>query len=210
MARIMHAASLTDETHCNRRVVRGAAPMTTPPRTCSAGALAAALPGPPGPKPGQGPKMVVVGGGFGGAILPPGLSAPQRPCDPSDPGRIQPRLRRLPVQQPEVVAGLREMGQQQFGLRFQVAADGVAVIHATVSLAWTRPPARVTLAGRHRRSPGTAWCSAPGIEHAPSTSRARLQPKPRPNSCRTPGWPAPKPPCCADQLRGHAGWRHWS
>ena len=148
-------------------------------------------------------RVVVVGGGFGGATAAQFLRRADRRLDVAL-VEANPEFTACPFSN-EVIAGLRDIAAQRFSYG-AIAADGVRVIPAKVTA--VDPATRRVTLGSGAELPYTTSSWRP--ESISPGARCPATTKLPPSKCRMHGRPASRPCSCKDNSRRcrMAGW--WS
>ena len=155
-----------------------------------------------GPKAARGqaaPRVVVVGGGIGGATVARYLAASTAPIDVT---LVEPKERYITCFFSNLyLAGLRTLDSLSHGYEALAEKSGIKVIHEAA----TRHRSRCKDGGACRAAPGsptTGSCSLPASLSSSTPLRATTRRRRR--SCRTPGMPGRRASCCA------GSWKAWT
>ena len=161
-------------------------------RGIAASAAASVLPCPPFAQ--AAARVVVIGGGFGGASCARALKRLDPKLQVSWSSQIKP----LPPARSATMSSpaLRSIEAQQFGYD-KIAAGGVTVVPQAATA--IDAAARTVGLADGTSLPTTGWCCRPASICV--STRCRAMTKPRRRRCRMPGKPASKRCCCASNSR---------
>ena len=154
-----------------------------------------------GPKAARGqakPRVVVIGGGIGGATVARYLASATPAMDVT---LVEPKQRYITCFFSNLyLAGLRSLDSLTHGYQTLAEKYGIAVVHE--SAVGIDPASQRPWSCRAARgSPTTGWCSRRASPSSSAQSRATT--RRRPKSCRMPGTPGRRASCCA------GSWKAW-